>query len=113
MDLFLVVLSALTPVFVALWYIYKKDSVQPEPPKWLLIAFLFGILSAILSFGFSVPTNMLLGIELDENAYSSIPAAFADAFILASIPEELAKFIMLWLLIRMNPYFDERFDGIV
>lgn len=113
MELFLVVLSALTPVFVALWYICRKDCVQPEPPKWLLIAFLFGILSAILSFGFSVPASMLLGMELDENAYSSIPAAFVDAFALASIPEELAKFIMLWLLIRKNPYFDEHFDGIV
>lgn len=113
MELFLVLLSALTPVLVALWYINRKDSLQPEPTKWLIKAFLFGILSAILSFGFSVPTSMLLGMELDANTYSSIPEAFSDAFALAAIPEELAKFIMLWLLLRKNPYFDEHFDGIV
>lgn len=39
--------------------------------------------------------------------------AFADAFLLAAIPEELAKLIMLWLLLRKNPHFDEKFDGIV
>ena len=80
MELFLVLLSAITPVLVALWYIYMKDRVQPEPTKWLLKAFLFGILSALLSFGFSVPTSMLLGMELDANTYSSIPEAFSDAF---------------------------------
>lgn len=113
MQLLLVLLSAITPVLVALWYINRKDSLQPEPTKWLIKAFLFGILSAILSFGFSVPTSMLLGMELDANTYSSIPEAFSDAFALAAIPEELAKFIMLWLLLRKNPYFDEHFDGIV
>ena len=113
MELFLALLSAITPVLVALWYINRKDSLHPEPTKWLIKAFLFGILSALLSFGFSVPTSMLLGMELDANTYSSIPEAFSDAFALAAIPEELAKFIMLWLLIRKNPYFDEHFDGIV
>lgn len=62
---------------------------------------------------FSVPASLLLGMEMDTNKYSSISKAFADAFVLAAIPEELAKLIMLWLLLRKNPHFDERFDGIV
>lgn len=62
---------------------------------------------------FSVPASFLLGMELDANTYSSIREAFIDAFVLAAIPEELAKLIMLWLLLRKNPHFDERFDGIV
>lgn len=52
-------------------------------------------------------------MEMDANTYSSIREAFADAFVLAAIPEKLAKLIMLWLLLRKNPHFDERFDGIV
>ena len=52
-------------------------------------------------------------MEMDANTYSSIREAFADAFVFAAIPEELAKFIMLWLLLRKNPHFDEKFDGIV
>lgn len=94
-------------------YIYRKDKVQPEPTKWLLKAFGFGVLSMFLSFVFSVPACLLLGMEMDANTYSSIREAFADAFVLAAIPEELAKLIMLWLLLRKNPHFDERFDGIV
>jgi len=39
--------------------------------------------------------------------------ALWKAFVGAAIPEELAKLLMLWLLLRKNKYFDERFDGIV
>lgn len=113
MQITLILISALTPVAVLLWYIYRKDKVQPEPTKWLLKAFGFGVLSMFLSFVFSVPACLLLGMEMDANTYSSIREAFADAFVLAAIPEELAKLIMLWQLLRKNPHFDERFDGIV
>ena len=113
MQITLILISALTPVAVLLWYIYRKDKVQPEPTKWLLKAFGFGVLSTFLSFVFSVPACLLLGMEMDANTYSSIREAFADAFVLAAIPEELAKLIMLWLLLRKNPHFDEKFDGIV
>lgn len=113
MQITLLLISALTPVAVLLWYIYRKDKVQPEPTKWLLKAFGFGVLSTFLSFVFSVPACLLLGMEMDANTYSSIREAFTDAFVLAAIPEELAKLIMLWLLLRKNPHFDERFDGIV
>lgn len=113
MQLLLVLLSALVPVAVALWYIFKKDSAQPEPTKWLAKAFWYGVLSALLSFVFSTPLGAIFGLELDAEIYPSIFDAFADAFLLAAIPEELAKLIMLWLLLRKNPHFDEKFDGIV
>lgn len=113
MQLILIIFSALAPVAIALWYIFKKDSVQPEPTKWLAKAFWYGVLSALLSFAFSTPLGALFGLDLDAEVYPSIIDAFADAFLLAAIPEELAKFIMLWFLLRKNPFFDERFDGIV
>lgn len=113
MQLLLVFLSAIVPVAVALLYIYKKDSAQPEPPKWLAKAFWYGVLSALLSFVFSTPLGAIFGLDLNTEVYPSIIDAFADAFLLAAIPEELAKLIMLWLLLRKNPYFDEKFDGIV
>lgn len=113
MQFLFVLLAALAPAVVALWYIFKKDSAQPEPTKWLAKAFWFGVLSALLSFVFSTPLGLIFGLNLDAEVYPSIVDAFADAFLLAAIPEELAKFIMLWLLLRKNPHFDERFDGIV
>lgn len=113
MQIYFVLLAALAPVAVALWYIFKKDRVKPEPAKWLCKAFGLGVLSAILSLAFSIPIGKVLGMELDAEVYPSIFDAFADAFLLAAIPEELTKFIMLWLLLRKNPHFDEKFDGIV
>ena len=113
MQILLVLLSALAPVAVALWYIFIKDNAQPEPTKWLAKAFWYGVLSALLSFAFSTPLGAIFGMELNAEVYSSIFDAFADAFLLAAIPEELAKLIMLWLLLRKNPHFDEKFDGIV
>ena len=113
MQILLVLLSALAPVAVALWYIFKKDNAQPEPTKWLAKAFWYGVLSVLLSFAFSTPLGVIFGLDLDAEVYPSIFDAFADAFLLAAIPEELAKLIMLWLLLRKNPHFDEKFDGIV
>lgn len=113
MTIPLVVLAALAPVAWLLWTIYKKDRAQPEPAKWLVKAFVYGVLSAVLSFTISIPIGIVLGMDIDAQTYSSPLEAVADAFLLAAIPEELAKFFMLWLLLRKNPFFDEHFDGIV
>lgn len=109
----LVIFAAIAPALWLLFTIYYKDRAQPEPAKWLLKAFFFGILSAFLSLLISIPTGVLLDLNNDTQIHSSIGESVADAFLLAAIPEELAKFIMLWLLLRKNPYFDEHFDGIV
>lgn len=113
MQLYLVLFAALAPVLVLLFYIYRKDSVQPEPSGWLLKAFLLGVGSVILSMLISGPLASFLEFQIESDVYPSVLAAFMDAFLLAAIPEEFAKLFMLWLLLRKNPYFDEHFDGIV
>ena len=113
MQLALVILSALAPVIVLLCYIFHKDSAHPEPAKWLIKAFFYGIASAFLAMLFGLVITFATGLELDVSQHTSILGAFIDAFSLAAIPEEVAKFIMLWLLLRKNPFFDEHFDGIV
>ena len=113
MTISLVILAALAPVAWLLWTIYRKDSVQPEPTKWLVKAIVFGIGSVFLSLAISMPTSMVLGMNIDNQVYGSIAEAVGDAFFLAAIPEEVAKLFMLWLLLRKNPFFDEHFDGIV
>lgn len=109
----LVFLAAISPVVWLLWTIYRKDSVQPEPTKWLMKAFAYGIISVFLSYVISIPMSSILKIDIDRQMYSSIIEAITDSFLLAAIPEELSKFFVLWLLLRKNPFFDEHFDGIV
>lgn len=113
MTIYLIFLTAIAPVAWLLWIIYRKDSEQPEPTKWLVKAFVYGVLSVFLSFVISIPTSMILGWDIDKQTYSSFLEAITDSFLFAAIPEELAKLFMLWLLLRKNPFFDEHFDGIV
>lgn len=104
------VIAALLPVALLLFYIYRQDSAQPEPARWLWKGVWYGILSAVL---------VLLVMGIASLAFpmpsleGTVLGAIIDAFLGAAIPEEAAKFLMLWLLLRKNPYFDEHLDGIV
>lgn len=106
----LVLIAALLPVAVLIFYIYRKDRLCPEPAGQLIKAFFFGVASAPLSFCLSVPFGMLgLYPEVSDSVWGAISTSFFGA----AIPEELAKLFMLWLLLRKNRYFDEKMDGIV
>lgn len=107
----LLIIAALAPVAVLLWQILKRDAANPEPPRMLAKAFLYGMISTAVTFVL-LPFTEALGdlIVLNDTALS---VAFKQAFFSAALPEEGAKLLMLWLLLRNNPYFDERFDGIV
>ena len=105
-----IVVAALLPVALLLIYIYRKDKNMPEPAGQLVKAFFYGILSIPLSFCMSIPLG-LIGLYPVEP--TSLLGSISTAFFGAAIPEEIAKFFMLWLLLRKNPYFDEKMDGIV
>ena len=105
-----ILLAALAPVVVLLYYIYRKDEVQKEPVKELLKAFGLGILSTFLSLCISTPLG-ILGFFPSEP--STLIGAAAVSFFGAAIPEEIAKFVLLWLFVRRNKFFDEHMDGIV
>ena len=110
MNNYIILLIALLPVVILVYYIYHKDKKSPEPTGQLVKAFLWGILSVPLSLCISIPLG-LIGVYPTET--TSILGSISTAFFGAAIPEETAKFIMLWLLLRKNPYFDEKMDGIV
>lgn len=104
------ILSALIPAIVLLGYIYWRDRKSPEPIWQLVKATALGVASIGVSLCISQPL-MAIGL-IPEDIYS-IGDAINVAFLGAAIPEELAKFVMLWLFLRNNRYFDERMDGIV
>ncbi len=103
-------LTALLPIAILVFYIYHKDKKSPEPTGQLVKAFLFGILSVPVSLCLSIPFGI---IGLYPIEATSILGSISTAFFGAAIPEEIAKFFMLWLLLRKNRYFDEKMDGIV
>ena len=107
---YIVLLAALLPVAILIFYICYKDKKSPEPTSQLVKAFFFGVLSAPLSFCLSIPFGMI-GLYPDE--VTTILGSISNAFFAAAVPEEIAKLFMLWLLLRKNRYFDEKMDGIV
>lgn len=105
------IIAALLPVVLLLFYIYRKDRLQPEPIRWLWKAVMYGVASAVLTIQV---LSLLPSLEdISSSFAATIPGAIVNAFCYAAIPEEAAKMLMLWLLIRKNPYFDEYLDGIV
>lgn len=110
MNLALIIIAALLPAFLLIYYINRKDSLQPEP-KWQLVkGFLYGVGSCI----FIIMLFLILGIGGDsDETPKTFFKAIGDAFLGAAIPEELAKLLMLWLLVRKNKHFNEHMDGIV
>lgn len=105
----MVLYAAILPAIILIIYIFRKDSLKPEPKIEILKAFGIGILSVPLSLCISGPMAAIFG---GEDIHSLGSAAYT-AFCLAAIPEETAKLILLYLFLRKNRHFDEYMDGIV
>jgi Predicted membrane protein len=105
----MLVIAAVAPALLLMWFVYNKDT-HPEPTRLIVKGFFFGGLSAFVS-------TLISGPLLNMGFYTTEPASVLDAvkisFFGVAIPEECAKLLMLWLLLRNCREFDERYDGIV
>lgn len=106
----IILLTALLPALVLVYFIYRKDKYEREPTGMLVKAFCFGALSALASFLISLPFGAM-GLYPSEAV--TVGGHIRVALFGAAIPEEVAKFVLLWVFIRKNPYFNEYVDGIV
>ena len=105
----LILAAAVVPVFLLLYFIYSKDF-NPEPKKAVLKAFFYGALSSIPAL---LVEELLAALGMVDMEPSTFFGAATVSFLGASIPEESAKLLMLWLFLRKCPEFDERYDGLV
>ena len=103
---FLLVVLAILPSFLIIFWIYRQDRYEKEPFSQLFRAFVVGCVSTIPA--------MLLQIQFQdwENADSLWDTAIF-AFAIVGITEELSKFILLRLFIYPLDDFNEPMDGIV
>ena len=109
-NMFTVIFAAILPAFLLVLYIWLKDKYQREPLSLILRGVGYGVLSGFLAIMLERAIGYLGLIPEEPHFFLT---ALWTAFVGAAIPEELCKLLMLWLLLRKNPYFDERFDGIV
>lgn len=110
MEIIFIIITALLPVVVLLCFINFKDKASPEPKSQLAKGVLYGMISVPLSFCLSIPLGLLGFYTVDSG---TLFGTICEAFFSAAIPEEAAKLLVLWLLLRKNRYFDEKMDGIV
>lgn len=103
MSLTILLGVSVLPVILLLLYIYRQDKYEKEPLGTLSLAFFGGIVSIFLDL---VLVGIVNGIWVSDTVFYS-------AFIEAGFPEELCKFIVLFLLIWWNKNFNEYMDGIV
>lgn len=105
----LLLASAVVPTVILMWLFLTSDEF-PEPRSVLLVSFTLG--------GFLGPF-ILLGTYALEPLTGSIVftspvvAGISRAFLGAAIPEEILKFLVLWLYVIPHQEFDEPMDGVV
>ncbi|MFM7510313.1 MAG: PrsW family intramembrane metalloprotease [Bacteroidota bacterium] len=95
------------PVVIFLYMIFQKD--HEKEPLALLAKCLFG--------GFiSIPISLAMSFPLSKLSFlfqGDLLVSFHESFFEAAIPEEIAKFTLLYLLIWKSKELNHHYDGIV
>ena len=100
-------LSSIAPAVLIMLLIYQHD-IKKEPLKMLLKAFFGGLLSIIIALAIVQPID-----ELTRFFSSGLLRSSYDAFCCAAMPEEFAKWIVFYWLIKKAKNFDQYYDGIL
>lgn len=98
------IIVSLLPIALWLFFFLRCDAKKPEPWFWIALVFVAGIGLA--------PFVVLL-----ENFYYGYSNILAGndfyLFLGVAIIEEMIKFIVAYVLMKFNPYFDEPIDAMV
>jgi hypothetical protein len=101
--------SAIVPALLLMWYFHARD-VFREPPRVLWATFGLGVLTIPGVLLVAVPLDRFIGFDQMVNPYAN---GFGNAFVIAAIPEELFKFVVLYAYASRHKEFDEPMDGVV
>jgi len=104
------IILAITPVIVIIFYVYVKDKFEREPKKLLLYTFLFG---AIVSIFISTILYTLTSSILPKAGEFSILDQFLKAFFVVALIEELSKYVIVRYYNQPKTAFNEPYDGII
>lgn len=105
---FLIWLAVLPSLIIGI-LIYKADRMEKEPKKELLKAFLFGVLSVVLTLIISSVFS-ITDANINSDDFFNV---FIYSFFGIALIEEFSKWICSWMFLRKNKNFDYLFDGIV
>ena len=103
-------LYALAPVAVIIFYIRLKDKYEKEPKRLMLYCFLLG---GIVSIIITTILYMFFDLFLPLNDEFSVFQQFVKAFFVVALIEEFSKYIIVRYYAQTKRAFNEQFDGIV
>jgi RsiW-degrading membrane proteinase PrsW (M82 family) len=108
MLLVLTIVLALVSSALLAWYFHSRD-LRPEPARAIWATFGLGvvIIAPVLLVDWPI-VGLLERLGLRPELGGT-----ADAFLVAAIPEEFFKFVVLWFFASRRRWFDEPMDGIV
>ncbi|WP_299336225.1 PrsW family glutamic-type intramembrane protease [uncultured Psychroserpens sp.] len=103
-------LLAIAPIFIIIFYIYLMDKYDKEPKRLLLASFLLGAVGSII-----ITLVIYLGFDmiLPLKDKFSVPQQFIKAFIVVALTEEFSKYIIVRFFAQPKQAFDEPYDGIM
>ena len=104
------VLAAVLPAVFLLRYIYREDTVEPEPPLLLIRLLFMGVIAALISIVLESLGESILNALVDPGSpwYTVLLAFFVVAVV-----EEGTKFFFLYRRTWRDPNFNYRFDAIL
>lgn len=103
-------LSAIAPVFIIVFYIYLKDKYEKEPKRLILYTFLLG---AIVSVIITTILYLIFDLFLPLPDDFSVQQQFIKAFFVVALIEEFSKYVIIRYYAQPKAAFNEPFDGIV
>ena len=104
------ILAAVLPAAVLLFFIYKQDRIEKEPPALILKLLLMGVLSALMA---SAVESLGMGILDRAVSESNLYYIVLLAFLVVAVTEEGCKFLLMKKRSWNDPNFNFKFDGIV
>lgn len=104
------VLAAVLPAVFLMVYIYRHDTVEPEPKGLLLRLIGLGVLSALGAMVVESLLTLVLNVLVPADSVLYLPLT---AFVVVAASEEGMKFVLLRRRTWNHPAFNYRFDGVV
>lgn len=101
---------ALAPIIFILTYVYLRDEYEREPLKYLIVTFVYGVLTAFPVIWLSPYLQAVVGVS----GKSSDPwELIIYAFVVVAFLEEGMKYVVLRWYNYPHSEFDEPYDGIM
>jgi len=103
-------LAAILPALFLMRYIYRKDTVEKEPPGMLISLVFLGVAAALVAIVLESIGQNIISACCAEGSHAYV---IVTAFLGVAVVEEGAKFFFLKRRTWKDPNFNYRFDGIV